>query len=98
MSTAIHFLRVARREFDDAADWYDQHAGGKGPAFTAAVRQTLDLIAGNPQLYAEVQDDVRAAPVHGFPYCVYYRSDPDQIVVLAVFHNSRDPAVWQSRV
>ena len=35
--------------------------------------------------------------VIGFPYCVYYREEPGRVLVLAVFHTSRDPTVWQSR-
>jgi plasmid stabilization system protein ParE len=41
--------------------------------------------------------DVRKAVVNGFPYCLYYREEPSQVRVLAVFHTSRDPSIWQSR-
>ena len=41
---------------------------------------------------------VREAPVPRHPYGVYYRVQPDRIVVIAVFHHSRDPAEWRDRV
>jgi toxin ParE1/3/4 len=63
----------------------------------AEVQQVLDTIAAQPDRYPVVSGDVREAPVSRFPYCVYYRGKPDRIVVIAVFHTSRDPAIWQGR-
>jgi toxin ParE1/3/4 len=97
MSRPITFRRQARREFDDAADWYEQRRAGLGARFVDAVQRVLDQAAANPQRYPEVFGDVREGVVQGFPFCVYYRAESGQIVVLAVFHTSRDPAVWQSR-
>ncbi len=97
MSVPIIFRRVARREFDDAADWYEQRCAGLGVRFVAAVQHVLDEAAANPARYPAVFGDVREGVVRGFPYCAYYRDDSAQIVVLAVFHASRDPAIWQSR-
>jgi toxin ParE1/3/4 len=65
--------------------------------FTAAVELVFDRIAAQPNFYAAVFDDVREALVPEFPYCVYYREEPAQVLVLSVFHTSRDPAVWQGR-
>ena len=98
MSLPITFRRQARREFDDAADWYEQRRSGLGARFVAAVQDVLDEAAANPRRYPEVLDCVREGIVHGFPYCVYFREENGEIVVLAVFHSSRDPAVWQSRI
>ena len=98
MSLGLAFLRAARREFDDAADWYEHRRAGLGDVFTTAVRQVLDRIVNQPRLYAEVFHDAREASVAGYPYCVYYREEADHILVLAVFHTSRDPSVWQGRV
>jgi toxin ParE1/3/4 len=98
MSTLpVIFRRVARAEFDAAADWYEGRQAGLGAAFTAAVQQVLDRIAAQPDLYPQVYGDVREALVPGFPYCVYYRDEPGRVLVLAVFHTARDPAIWQGR-
>jgi len=37
-------------------------------------------------------------PSLAFPYGVYYLAEPDRIVVLAVYHSSRDPRGWQRRI
>jgi len=90
--------RLAQAEFDDAADWYERRRAGRGAIFTAAIRQIITKIAAAPDAYPEVYGDVREAGVQGFPYAVYYRIEPNQITVLAVFHSSRDPSVWQSGI
>lgn len=97
MSLPLTFRRQAHREFDEAGDWYEQRRVGLGARFVAAVERVLDQAAVNPGRYAEVLEGVREGLVQGFPYCVYFREEGEQIVVLAVFHASRDPAIWQSR-
>lgn len=98
MSLPLAFRRAARYEFDEASDWYEQRRTGRGALFTAAVQEVLDRIADQPRFYALAFEDAREAPVSGYPYCVYYREEPNQVLVLAVFHTSRDPSIWQSRV
>ena len=98
MSLPIVFRRAARAEFDDAADWYEQRRTGRGTAFATAVQKVLDRIAAQPQFYPVALDDVREAMVSGFPYCVYYREELGQILVLAVIHMARDPSIWQGRI
>lgn len=98
MSLPIVFRRVARVEFDDAANWYEQRRAGLGAAFTTAVEEVMGRIADQPQFYPVAMEDVREAMVSGFPYCVYYREEAGQILVLAVVHASRDPSIWQGGV
>ncbi len=98
MSLPVVFRRLARTEFDDAADWYEQRRAGLGAAFPAAVQQVPDQIAAQPNFYAQVYQDVCEAMVFGFPYYIYYREEPGQIVILSVFHSARDPSIWQGRV
>lgn len=91
------FRASARFEFDAAGDWYEARRPGLGPRFAATVQSVLDRIASQPDFYAVAMNEVREASVPGFPYCIYYREEPGQIVILAVFHASRDPTIWQAR-
>ena len=97
MKKRIVLRSIARKEYDEAGDWYEARRRGLGVSFTEAVEVVLDQIATQPDFYAIVQDDTREALVRGFPYCVYFREEASEVIVLAVFHTSRDPAVWQSR-
>lgn len=97
MILPIRLRRPAQAEYDDAVDWYESHWRGLGPRFVAAIRQVLHAVAAQPDRYPEVWPGVREAPVSGWPYCVYYQVHSDHVMVLAVFHTSRDPSVWQLR-
>ena len=97
MSLPLVFRPVAQTEFDEAAVWDEGQRAGLGSDFVTEVQQVLDTIANHPERYPIASGDVREALVSRFPYCVYYRVKPDRVVVIAVFHTSRDPSVWQGR-
>jgi len=44
-----------------------------------------------------VYKDVRRIVAKRFPFSVYFRAEVRRVVVLAVFHGSPDPAIWQRR-
>jgi plasmid stabilization system protein ParE len=96
MSLPVVLTPEAEAEFDEAADWYEQQAG-LGAAFTAAVREVLNRIAGTSLLHQVVYKDIRRAVVRRLPYCVYCRVEPTRVTVISVFNARRDPSIWQGR-
>lgn len=42
--------------------------------------------------------DARRAVVKRFPYVVIYQEMPTEVLVISVFHTSRDPKEWQRRI
>jgi plasmid stabilization system protein ParE len=97
VSLPVVLRAEAIAEFDDAFDFYDQQHVGLGPEFAAEVQRAFDRIAGKPDLHPCVFSDIRKSAVRRFPYSIFYRSHADRIEVIAVFHTSRDPAVWRGR-
>lgn len=98
MSVPLRLLPEAQDELDDAVVWYERRRPGQGLALLARVRDVLQRIAATPNRYGIVYQDVRKVTVRGFPYIVLYRVEAGEVIVIAVFHTSRDPSVWQSRV
>lgn len=98
MSLPLVFRPDARAEFDAAADWYEQRQAGRGADFTEAVQDVLDRVAAQPRMHAPFYQDVRRSRVPGYPYVVLYRVVQGDLLVVSVFHTSRDPAEWQARV
>lgn len=93
----VVFRRQARREFDEAGDWYEKECAGLGLDFLAEIERLILRIASNPEQFPILYRNVRKAVTQRFPYCVYFRERNQHIVVLAVFHSARNPAVWQQR-
>ena len=97
MTRPVFYRREAQLEFDEAYDWYEDRRAGLGTEFAAGVQQAIDRIVTNPERHGTVHSEIRCALVRRFPYGVYYWVEDERIVVLAIFHSSRDPKVWQSR-
>jgi plasmid stabilization system protein ParE len=97
MIRPIRLLPEARVELDDAVDWYARQRAGLGSRFFSPVQAVFNRIAANPQLHAPVYGPVRKAAVRQFPYIVLYREESGEVVVISVFHTSRDPSIWQAR-
>lgn len=97
MTPLVTFHRAARAEFIDAAAWYESKQPGLGEEFIAEIEHCVTLIASQPRLYAEVHNRIRRLTARRFPYSIYFRLEAQRIVVLADFHGSRDPMIWQRR-
>jgi plasmid stabilization system protein ParE len=97
MKLQLKLRRAARKEFDEANVWYEQRQTGLDREFINEVEHAFQNIAAQPDRFPIAIGDVRIARVRRFPYSVYYRVKKDQIVVMAVFHSARDPAIWKSR-
>jgi toxin ParE1/3/4 len=97
LSLRVVLRDVAQEEFEEAFDFYEGRLRGLGVAFAAHVEKVFDRISANPKIYGVVFADVRKAVVAKFPYCVFYRPHATLVEVIAVFHSSRDPKVWQAR-
>ncbi len=97
MSLPIVFRAAAEAEYIDAIAYYEAQQPGLGVAFEEEVQAVLDTISSQPDRYPVAHRDTREAPIKRFPYCVYYRVRPDRLVVIGVFHQSRNPAERQGR-
>lgn len=97
MTLLVSFRRAARAEFIEAAAWYEARQSKLGVEFIAEIERCVDLAAKQPLLFGAVHGGIRRIVASRFPYSVYYHLESSRIVVLAVFHASRDPSIWQQR-
>jgi plasmid stabilization system protein ParE len=98
MTLRIVFRRAAKSEFEDAAVRYDEQRLGLGEEFTIEIEQAVARAADAPARYPIVFGGVRRTVTRRFPFSVYFRVRSDALVVPAVFHGRRNPAIWQRRV
>jgi plasmid stabilization system protein ParE len=97
MSLSLIITPEAEEDLADARPWYERKRAGLGERLILCVEGALDQIRRAPEAATEVYPGVRRVVVRQFPYGVFYRIDPDQIAVIAVYHSSRDPRGWQTR-
>ncbi len=97
MSLPAAFRRAAHTEFAEAATWYEARQPNLGVEFIAEIERCVAWAAEHPQGCAVIHGTIRRIVARRFPYCVYFLTEPRRIVVLAVFHGLRDPAILQAR-
>lgn len=94
----IQFRKAALIEVDESYRWYENQRRGLGEEFMLCLEETIEKISRNPDLYPIVHKNVRRAIVRRFPYGIYYFAKNNKLIVIAVFHGSRDPKKWKNRV
>ncbi|VTU02202.1 Putative uncharacterized protein (Fragment) OS=uncultured bacterium PE=4 SV=1: Plasmid_stabil [Gemmataceae bacterium] len=98
MSLPVRLLPEAQEEFDRATDWYAGYGAELARDFVARVGAVVRRIAASPRIHAVVYRGVRKSVVSRFPFVVLYREEANEVLVVSVFHTSRDPSEWQSRL
>ena len=92
------FRPAARRELLDATQWYLADGGAAvADQFEWAVARALRLLEFMPQLGTPSYPGVRTWPLKDFPYTLVYRVQGEDITVMAVAHQSREPGYWVGR-
>lgn len=97
MSVALQIRRDAERDIADAAEWYEKQKSGLGHEFLDELLRALRQVAERPDMYPVVHRQTRRALIRRFPFGLYFRVEPECIVVIAVLHGSRDPQRWKQR-
>jgi toxin ParE1/3/4 len=96
---SVRLLVPARDEMRDAADYYERCSEGLGCDFTHCLDQAVHTIRENPERWPVVKSGVVHRYLLGrFPFCLLYRIDANEIVVLAIMHMSRNPECWLNRI
>ena len=103
MSLPFRLHPLAEDDLVAAWSWYEEQVPGLGDRFLDAVRATIDAATEWPSSGSPIiQDDEgtvveRRAPTPEFPYAVRYRVIDEVVVVMAVHHQRRHPAVGADR-
>ena len=88
----------AQRDLDEAIDWHKKNKKDRGRKFAVEIKKVLKLLQKMPKMHGIVIDDVRRATVKGSRYVILYRVTDTEVIVISIFHASRDPSNWQSRI
>ena len=94
----VRFLQIAKRELDDAVDYYNREKPGLGYEFLWEVFFAIDRIRQFPRAWQTFHEDARRCLVRRFPYGIIYVQQEDLILVLALAHLHRHPDYWIDRL
>ena len=97
MKRGFVLRRVAAKEFDDSIAYYENQRIGLGQEFRIVIEDHFQQILDYPEWFTKVRGDVRRAVVRRFPFVIHFLVEDERIVILSVFHASRNPEHWRQR-
>jgi toxin ParE1/3/4 len=98
MAYSIVIPAEAGQDIEEAVRWYEEQQTGLGIRFYQQVLEMLERIVINPKYYSFIRDEYRRISVTPFPYNIIYKLINTTVIVLAVFHTSRNPAEIIKRI
>ena len=88
----------ARRELDNAIQYYEKQKIGLGLDLLSEIEQALEKIKINPNLgTAHTIEGMRRYIIRCFPYIIFYVEFEAFIWVVAIAHGKRKPDYWKKR-
>ena len=91
------FDPLAKREYEDAFEYYEAQEEGLGDKFRNAVWVAIAILERFPEIGEEVRPGVRKILLRWFPYKLIYSASDDAVFIIAVAHGHREPDYWLGR-
>ena len=92
MAYNISVSARAKKEIENAIDYYALYSAEAPRNFTAALKRALLALESSPLLPIRYKN-IRALKINKFPYSLYFVVNPtaNSVKILACFHNKRNP-------
>ena len=94
----VRLTAIADAELTETYDWYEAENPGLGERFRSEVRNQITRIATHPLQFPKIAPSTHSVQVRHFPYSIIFKRDGKTIYIVACFHSSRDPMIWQKRL
>ena len=89
----------AKADLSEASKWYEMQKKGLGKRFLMEMKKSFEMICNNPTGFQIYYDDNRVFFIRVFPYSIHYQyiAEKNEVQIKAIFHTSRNPAIWEER-
>ncbi len=100
MPYTLSYFKDVKLDVKDAKVWYKKQQVGLENRFADSIKNALVRLQQNPFVFAVRYKNIRIAHPKVFPYSIHFFVDDDkqQIVIIAIVHNKRKPAVAKKRI
>lgn len=95
MNHRLIIRKRAENQINEAYDWYENKKSNLGNDFLTSIEDSLMTIEKDPEAFQLKYKNIRAIYTKHFPYGVFYFQNKSDIIVIAVFHLSRNPKLWK---
>ncbi len=94
----VHIIDPALAELRTAAFYYNTQSEGLGDQLADEVLKALDFLKSMPEGCRCFHENYRRCPLKRFPYFIIYEYVDNQIYVISIFHQHRDPVSWRQNI
>mgnify|MGYP006286920441 CR=1 FL=1 len=100
MTLRVIFDGEAEAELKEAIAWYDSQTDGVGQKFSSEVRIALSEAAKDHKRFPFAGPTTQKIKMLGWRYSIYFTllENAPVMIVVAVFHGSRNPAELRRRL
>ena len=88
----------AEIDFDKSYEYYYKDNPNVADIFFQSINLSLENVKQYPFSFPEIHKNVRKYVVKKFPFVIYYQVTESVIRIIAIFHTSRNPEIWNDRV
>jgi toxin ParE1/3/4 len=87
----------AEHEFNRSVDFYSDESVRVAERFIQEVEAALDQVSLSPNRWPEFEEGTRIKFLKRFPFSIVYGAMRDEVHILAIMHQSREPNYWKGR-
>lgn len=90
----------AEKEYGNSCLYYLEASPPAALGFVEEVEAALEEVAEFPERYPFFRGNVRVRVLDTYPFSIFYRviESADEVLVLSISHQSRNPEHWSERV
>ena len=93
----IKISEEAENDIINSVDYYKSKQKGLGKRFFNLVLKSFETISENPFAFVKIDNNMRKYVMKKFPFIILYKISKTIILIIAVFHTSRNPSVIKKR-
>jgi len=97
MKKSLILHEAAKLEYLDAKYYYSFQYVQLGTSFKTEILSALEYIRLFPEIGADIDHGIKRFLVNRFPFSIFYKIYPTQIVVFAIASHHREPNYWTKR-
>jgi plasmid stabilization system protein ParE len=94
----VILLSGAKADIREASRFYEAERPGFGDLFLTRFHQALSQVREYPLTAPTIYGQYRRMGLKQFSHSIVYSVEANQVVVVAVLHNRRNPDYWKRRI
>ena len=95
---SIELSDDAEIDLKSSFEYYFYEDSQVADSFFKQINISFEKIKQDPEMFPIVYGSIRKYVLKKFPFVIYYRIDNVIVQIIAIFHTSRNPQIWNERI